>query len=101
MRKRGAFLDQFKREAKFKDDLSELDDARDVVDSLVQEYEAATQADYLNWQGMYHLLIVFPKSYNRFMYFCYHFSQETRESLDLLLLYLEFIINSPTFSFFK
>lgn len=51
LRKRGAFLDQFKREDMFKDDLSELDDSREVVDNLVQEYEAATQANYLNWQG--------------------------------------------------
>lgn len=50
LRKRGAFLEQFKREDMFKDDLSELDNAREVVDCLVQEYEAATQADYLTWQ---------------------------------------------------
>lgn len=51
LRKRGAFLDQFKREDMFKDDLSELDDSREVVDCLVQEYEAATQSNYLSWQG--------------------------------------------------
>lgn len=51
LRKRGAFLDQFKREDMFKDDLSELDESRDVVDCLVQEYEAATQPNYLSWQG--------------------------------------------------
>lgn len=50
-RKRGAFLDQFKKEEMFKDDLSELDDSREVVDCLVQEYEAATQPNYLSWQG--------------------------------------------------
>lgn len=52
LRKRGAFLDQFKREDMFKDDLSELDESREVVDCLVQEYEAATQSNYLSWQGM-------------------------------------------------
>lgn len=52
LRKRGAFLDQFKREDMFKDDLSELDDSREVVDCLVQEYEAATQPNYLSWQGI-------------------------------------------------
>lgn len=51
LRKRGAFLDQFKREDMFKDDLSELDESREVVDCLVQEYEAATQPNYLNWQA--------------------------------------------------
>ena len=34
----------------FRDDLSELDDSRNVVDLLVQEYEAATQQNYLSWQ---------------------------------------------------
>lgn len=51
LRKRGAFLDQFRKEEMFKDDLHELDDSRDVVDSLVQEYEAATRVDYLQWQA--------------------------------------------------
>ncbi|XP_055303193.1 tubulin gamma-1 chain [Sitodiplosis mosellana] len=51
LRKRGAFLDQFKREDMFKDDLSELDESREVVDNLVQEYEAATQPNYLSWQA--------------------------------------------------
>lgn len=51
LKKRGAFLDQFKREDIFKDDLSELDESRDVVDCLVQEYEAATQPNYLHWSA--------------------------------------------------
>lgn len=51
LRKRGAFLDQFKREDMFKEDLSELDESREVVDCLIQEYEAATQPNYLCWQG--------------------------------------------------
>lgn len=51
LRKRGAFLDQFRKEDMFKENLSELDDSRDVVDSLVQEYEAATRGDYLQWQA--------------------------------------------------
>lgn len=49
LRKRGAFLDQFRREDMFKDDLSELDESRDVIDCLAQEYEAATQSNYLQW----------------------------------------------------
>lgn len=44
-------MDQFKRVNMFKNDLSELDESREVVDSLVQEYEAATQPNYLSWQG--------------------------------------------------
>lgn len=54
LKKRGAFLDQFKREDMFKDDLSELDESREVVDCLVQEYEAATQPNYLSWQGKFY-----------------------------------------------
>lgn len=51
LKKRGAFLDQFKREDMFKDDLSELDESRNVVDCLVQEYEAATKSNYLQWSA--------------------------------------------------
>ncbi|KAH8352340.1 hypothetical protein KR084_003498 [Drosophila pseudotakahashii] len=49
LRKRGAFLDQFKREDIFKDDLSELDESRETVDCLVQEYAAATREDYMQF----------------------------------------------------
>lgn len=49
LRKRGAFLDQFRKEDMFKDDLLELDNSRDVIDCLSQEYEAATQPNYLQW----------------------------------------------------
>lgn len=49
LRKRGAFLDQFRREDMFKDDLSELDSSKQVLDCLSQEYEAATRSNYLQW----------------------------------------------------
>lgn len=42
-------MDQFKREEIFKDNLDELDDSRYVVQDLVDEYEAATKSDYLQW----------------------------------------------------
>ena len=48
LRKREAFLDQFKKEPKFKDDLSELDDSRAVVQELVEEYAASTRPDYIS-----------------------------------------------------
>lgn len=51
LRKRGAFLDQFRREDIFKDDLNELDESREIVDGLVQEYEAATRTDYLQFSA--------------------------------------------------
>jgi len=49
LRKREAFLDQFKKEPLFKDSLDELDSSRDVVTGLIEEYKAATKEDYLNW----------------------------------------------------
>lgn len=33
----------------FSKDLNELDDSREVVQDLVDEYEAATKPDYLSW----------------------------------------------------
>lgn len=49
LRKREAFLEQYKKEAMFKDNLDELDDSREVVQQLVDEYQAATKADYITW----------------------------------------------------
>ena len=48
LRKAKAFLEQFKKEPKFKDDLSELDNSRSVVQELVDEYIASTQVDYIS-----------------------------------------------------
>ena len=48
LRKREAFLEQFKKEPKFKDDLSELDNSRAVVQELVDEYIASTMPDYIS-----------------------------------------------------
>lgn len=47
LRKRNAFLEQYKREAPFADGLGEFDEARQVVMECVQEYEDAECADYL------------------------------------------------------
>lgn len=49
LRKREAFLEQFKKEDMFKDDLSELDSSREVVQDVVDEYIAATKRDFLQW----------------------------------------------------
>lgn len=49
LRKREAFLEQFRKEAMFQDNLEELDVSREVVQHLVDEYIAATKADYLTW----------------------------------------------------
>jgi tubulin gamma len=48
MRKRNAFMEGYKKTAPFADDLSEFDEAREVVTDLIAEYEAAEDADYLN-----------------------------------------------------
>nr|CAD7432410.1 unnamed protein product [Timema monikensis] len=49
LRKREAFLEQFRKEAMFRDNLEELDNSREVVQELVDEYQAATREDYLTW----------------------------------------------------
>ncbi|XP_076030668.1 tubulin gamma-1 chain [Oratosquilla oratoria] len=49
LRKREAFLEQFRKEAMFADSLEELDSSRSVVQQLVDEYVAATTPDYLAW----------------------------------------------------
>ncbi|XP_046671841.1 tubulin gamma-2 chain [Homalodisca vitripennis] len=51
LRKREAFLEQFRKEAMFKDNLEELDHSREVVQELVDEYFAATKSDYLTWSS--------------------------------------------------
>ncbi len=40
---------QFKKEEMFADSLDEMDDSREVVQRLVDEYVAATKPDYLTW----------------------------------------------------
>ena len=49
LRKREAFLEQFKKEPLFQDNLDELDSSRDVVQELIDEYCAAAKPDYLKW----------------------------------------------------
>jgi tubulin gamma len=49
LRKREAFLEQFKKEALFQDSLEELDSSREIVQELVDEYCAAAKPDYLQW----------------------------------------------------
>jgi hypothetical protein len=44
----------------FKDSLEELDHSREVVQELVDEYQAATRPDYLSWgtDQVYHSTIL-------------------------------------------
>ena len=48
LRKRNAFLDQYKKEAPFAEGLGEFDEAKAVVVDLIKEYEAAEKENYLN-----------------------------------------------------
>ncbi|XP_062517481.1 tubulin gamma-1 chain-like [Corticium candelabrum] len=49
LKKRNAFLEQFRREKMFEDSLEELDSAREAVGDLIEEYHAATSENYINW----------------------------------------------------
>lgn len=51
LRKRNAFLESYKREAPFRDGLGEFDEAKEVVQSLIDEYEEAEDPDYLSKEG--------------------------------------------------
>jgi len=49
LRKRNAFLDQYRKEPMFEDGLEEFDSAREVVTDLIEEYRAAERIDYVSW----------------------------------------------------
>ena len=42
-------MDQFKKFNMFSDNLDEFDNSREVVQQLIDEYHAATRADYITW----------------------------------------------------
>jgi len=46
---RQAFLDQFRKEDMFKDNLDEMDASHEIVRELIDEYKAAATHDYLSW----------------------------------------------------
>ena len=48
LRKRNAFMEQYKKEAPFAEGLGEFDEAKEVVMGLIGEYEAAEREDYLD-----------------------------------------------------
>eukprot|EP00245_Coleochaete_scutata_P011319 TRINITY_DN4177_c0_g6_i1.p1 TRINITY_DN4177_c0_g6~~TRINITY_DN4177_c0_g6_i1.p1 ORF type:complete len:280 (+),score=41.73 TRINITY_DN4177_c0_g6_i1:129-842(+) len=50
LRHRQAFLDNYRKFPMFEDnDLSEFDDSREIVQSLVDEYKACESPDYIKW----------------------------------------------------
>ncbi|WWC85861.1 tubulin gamma chain [Kwoniella dendrophila CBS 6074] len=51
LRKRNAFLEQYKKEEIFANGLDEFDDARRVVAELQEEYVAAESPDYIDYGG--------------------------------------------------
>ena len=51
LRKRNAFLEQYRREPMFADGLEEFDSAREVVTDLIEEYKAAERPDYVSFAG--------------------------------------------------
>ncbi|XP_071698774.1 tubulin gamma-1 chain-like [Rutidosis leptorrhynchoides] len=50
LRKRQAFLDKYRSFSLFDgNDLSEFDESRDIIESLVDEYKACESPDYIKW----------------------------------------------------
>ncbi len=49
MRKMNAYIDNYKQEPIFQDNLQEFDDSIEVVTNLIEEYKNAEQANYIDW----------------------------------------------------
>lgn len=49
LKKRNAFLESYRKYPLFADDLDELDDSRNVVQELINEYEACETPEYINY----------------------------------------------------
>jgi tubulin gamma len=47
--KRGAFIDQYKQQPMFRENLDEFNSAKEVVQQLIDEYNAATKPDYFTF----------------------------------------------------
>ncbi|KNE70090.1 tubulin gamma chain [Allomyces macrogynus ATCC 38327] len=54
LRKRNAFMDQYKKLALFADGIDEFDESRSVVQELIDEYQACETPNYIHWgsEGM-------------------------------------------------
>ena len=50
---RKAFMETYRKEAIFQDNLDEFDESRDAVRGLIEEYEEAEDPNYLEWSGGY------------------------------------------------
>jgi len=49
IRKRNAFVENYRKEPMFQDSLDEFDSSREVVQGLIDEYKAAERPDYITW----------------------------------------------------
>jgi len=49
LRKRNAFLEQYKKEKVFENGLDEFDDSRATVEDLLKEYKACESPDYISY----------------------------------------------------
>ena len=49
--KRGAFIDQYKQQPIFRENLDEFDSSKEVVQQLIDEYNAATKPDYFSFSS--------------------------------------------------
>ncbi|KAI9302475.1 tubulin gamma chain [Cunninghamella echinulata] len=49
LKKRNAFLEQYRKQPMFSDNLDEFDDSRNVVQDLIDEYEACETPEYINY----------------------------------------------------
>jgi tubulin gamma len=49
IRRRNAFLDNYRREPMFQENLDEFDSARETVQCLVDEYRACERVDYVDY----------------------------------------------------
>jgi tubulin gamma len=49
IRKRNAFVENYRKEPMFQDSLDEFDSSREVVQGLIDEYKAAERPDYISW----------------------------------------------------
>ena len=51
LRSRNAFLENYRQESMFSENLDEFDQSREVVLGVSEEYKAAETEDYINWGG--------------------------------------------------
>lgn len=56
LRKRNAFLDQYKKEKMFENGFEEFDDSRAVVEELLREYKACESPDYISYVSVSYML---------------------------------------------